>query len=808
MKILKFGGSSISTPENIDKVKNLIYNQPENCVVVISAFEGVTDELFQISTIAAQKNRAYLQRLKKLEDLHYEIIEGIIDYRKKETASCEIIGLLKKLSDMLKAVHLLGDLSEKVQDYIVSFGERISYVILNKYLEKAVTHDVREIVVTNANYGKAVINYEETNINIKKYIKSNEKVNLVSGYVARAKNGLTTTLGRGGSDLTAAVFAAALDASSLEIWTDVDGFMTADPKMVNKAFAIESLSYAEAMELSHFGAEVLYTPTIKPVLKKNIPVRIKNTMDPDKQGTLISNKGKETNTNIKGISSINNVDLITLHGAGLVGVTGISMRLFGALARNNINIILITQASSEASISFAINPQKTNEAIKAINDEFELEISKSNEIKVAIENNLSIIAIVGEKMKNTPGISANLFSSLGRNGINIVAIAQGSSELNISVVIKNRFLKKALNVIHEGFFLSHIKELHLFMVGVGTVGGSLIKQIEQQNESLTSNYGLRINITGIARSKMMLVDEQGISTTGYLEELNKRGEPTNLKLYVEKIKNLNLRNGIFVDCTADESVASLYKDVLSSFASIVTANKIACSSDYSTYNNLKTIAKNNGVKMYYETNVGAGLPIIGTINDLRMSGDKIIRMEAILSGTLNYIFNILSENTPLSKAILLAKEKGFSEPDPRVDLSGIDVVRKLLILCREAGWKMEQKDIKIEKFLPETCFQGTLDEFWEQVKKLDSSFEEKRKKMVAKNKKWRFVASFNLGKAGVSLKEVDDKHPAYQLEGSNNIIQLFTKRYDTEPMVIKGYGAGAEVTAAGVFADIIRVSNI
>jgi aspartokinase/homoserine dehydrogenase 1 len=616
-------------------------------------------------------------------------------------------------------------------------------------------------------------------------------------------------LGRGGSDYTAAIISAALDVSKLEIWTNVDGFMTADPKKVTKALAIEYLSYSEAMELSHFGAEVIYTPTIHPVYQRNIEVLIKNILNPEGKGTLISKDAKRSESSlIKGISSIDNIDLMTLQGAGMVGVKGISSRLFGALARYDINIILITQASSEYSISFALNPDDSDHALKALEAEFEPEIKLRNVMNILIEKDLSVIAIVGEQMKNTPGISANLFTSLGRNGISVIATAQGSSELNISVVIKRESLVKALNVIHEGFFLSHHRDLHLYLVGAGTVGGNLLKQIMNQQEVLLREHHLKINVVGICRSRIMLLNPEGIDLIHYREEMEKQGEKADIELFIQKMKYLNLRNSVFIDCTANPDIAKTYIQVLNAFVSVVTANKIACSSDYALYSNLKRIAREKNVKFMYETNVGAGLPIISTLNDLIRSGDKIVRLEAVLSGTLNFIFNTISEDVPLSKAVQLAMDHGFAEPDPRIDLSGTDVRRKLLILSRESGYPLEDKDIEIVPFLPEDCFTGSLDDFWKAIGKQDAVFEEKRKKLDHEKKKLRFVARLENGAAKIELVEVGASHPAYPLEGSNNIILITTHRYHEQPMVIRGYGAGADVTAAGVFADIIRVANV
>ncbi len=629
------------------------------------------------------------------------------------------------------------------------------------------------------------------------------------GFIASAPTGETTTLGRGGSDYTAAIIAAALEAEVLEIWTDVEGFMTADPKKVEKAYTIENLTYAEAMELSHFGAKVVYTPTLRPVYKAKIPVLVKNTFNPESKGTLINGNVSEPGKSpIKGISSIDHIDLVTLQGPAMVGVTGTSARLFGALAKRNVNVILITQASSEYSITFAVSPAHTSDASESITEEFDREIIRDKELKIVIEKNLSVIAIVGEKMKNTPGISATLFRSLARNGINVIATAQGSSELNISVVIKNESLRKALNVIHDGFFLSPYKEMNLFVAGTGLVGSSLIRQLQKQSKVLFDDHHVKINLLGLANSRKMITGQKALQLDSCRDLLRDEGEKADIREFIQRIRKMNLRNSVFIDCTADARVAALYCEILSAYSSVVTANKIACSSEYTYYQQLKSTAHERGVRFMFETTVGAGLPIIKTISDLVLSGDKIHKIEAVLSGTLNFIFNEMSSELPLSRAIRKAKEKGYTEPDPRIDLSGTDVVRKILILAREAGYQMEQKDVEVNKFLPDSCFDGDLNEFYRKVEELDGEFEKKRLELVKINKKWRFFATLDNGKARVELVEVGQDHPSFYLEGSNNIVLLTTERYRELPMVIKGYGAGADVTAAGVFADLMRVVNV
>jgi len=809
MKVLKFGGSSVSSADNMLTVKKIVESQSGQIVVVVSAVQGVTDKLQELAMLAADNDRTFFRIYNEIEKKHLDIISSLFEEPVKNKVLLQVNSLFKDISDIINGLFLVNDLTLKVKDRILSYGEQLSSLILSQLIDNCVLIDIKNFIKTNSDFGNAKVNFKHTNRLLAYRFKTIKKTAIVPGFIASSDRNETTTLGRGGSDYTAAIIAAALNADRLEIWTDVDGFMTADPRKVKKAFAIESLSYAEAMELSHFGAEVIYTPTIQPVYKKNIEVSVYNTFNPSAKGTTITKQSVNTGSSmIKGISSIDDIALITLQGPGMVGVKGISSRLFGALANRNINIILITQASSEYSITFAIIPEDAQKAVGAIEKEFEPEIKLRNELNILIEKDLSIIAIVGERMKNTPGISANLFSSLGRNGISVIATAQGSSELNISVVIKKESLKKALNVIHEGFFLSHYKELHLYLVGIGRVGSILLAQIKKQQEKLLESHSLKINVIGISNSKKMLIVQDGIDLEKYREELNTSGEKVDIDLFIQKMKYLNQRNSVFIDCTANENIASHYKDIMGSYISVVAANKIACSSEYSVYRDLKKTSKDKNVKFIYETNVGAGLPIISTLNDLIKSGDKIIRIEAVLSGTLNFILNELDEKMPFSKSIRLAIEKGFSEPDPRMDLSGLDVKKKLLILSREANYEIDIDDIKLTPFLPEECFKNSLDDFWRTIEKYDKEFEIKRKKLIAENRKWRYVAELERGKAKIGLKEIDPKHPAYSLEGHNNIILITTERYHEQPMIIRGYGAGAEVTAAGVFADIIRVVNI
>ncbi len=809
MKVLKFGVSSVVSPERIIEIKKIVESQNEQIVVVVSAFKGITEKLLNLCHLAATKDRDFFKVYNEIEGLHLDFISALFEGPKVNDILNRINAYLKELSNIVNGIYLLGDITAKIQDKVLSFGELMSSLIISEVIENSELLDVRNLIKTNSDFGAAKVNFSVTNRQLKFRFRNFDKIAIVPGFIASNERNEATTLGKGGTDYTAAIFAAAIDANRLEIWTDVDGFMTADPKKVRKAFAIESLSYAEAIELSHFGAEVIYTPTIQPVYLKNIEILIKNTLNPKTKGTIISQDDKvKSDKLIKGISSIDDIILVTLQGPGMVGPTGLTGRLFNVLTNNNINIILITQASSEYSITFAISPRDIEEALLLLEKEFEAEIKLRNELIIHVEKELSVIAIVGEQMKNTPGISANLFSSLGRNGISVIATAQGSSELNISVVIKKESLKKALNVIHEGFFLSHIKELHLYLMGIGTVGNQLLDQIKNQKQKLLKENKLNINVIGISNSRKMLMVQEGIDLENYAEQIDKQGERADMDLYLQKMRYLNYRNSVFIDCTANEKVASTYVDILNSFISVVTANKISCSSSYRLYKDLKTIAQDKKVKFMYETNVGAGLPIISTLNDLIRSGDKIISLEAVLSGTLNFILNILSEEIKLSQAVKMAQEKGYSEPDPRIDLSGTDVIRKLIILAREAGYPLEKEDVKIDPFLPADILQGSIDDFWSKIKKYDATFESKRKQVTDKDKKMRYVATLNEGKATIGLQEIDSNHPAFHLEDSNNIIIIQTERYREQPMVIRGYGAGAEVTAAGVFADIIRVANV
>ena len=809
MKVLKFGGTSVGSAKCILQVKDIVESQPEAVVVVVSAVGGITDKLIETADLATKGDSTYETSLSEIRERHFQLIDELINDQKRKNALHDIVGLmLDELGNIYKGVYLISELSKRTSDTIMGYGERMSSAIVNYALDGSALVDARQLIRTEEVYGRSVVNFEITNKAIGDTLADFKGVAVVPGFIASNEKGETSTLGRGGSDYTASIFAAALDAKCLEIWTDVDGFMTADPKVIKKAYTIEQLSYAEAMELSHFGAKVLYPPTIFPVLQKEIPILIKNTMSPENKGTLISKEKVDSKDKaIKGISSINDTCLITMQGAGMVGVIGINHRLFEALAKNNVSVFLVSQASSENSTTFAIKNSDADLAVGAIEDEFSAELERGDINNITVEKDLATIAIVGENMKHTVGLAGKLFNTLGRNGINVIACAQGASELNISFVIKLSSLRKALNVIHESFFLSEYMELNLFLIGVGTVGGDLLQQIAKQQPKLKDENHLVIRVAGVANSKKFVIDREGINIDEYKDLLANGAVKNNLQNFKEAIIEENLYNSVFVDCTASAAVAELYEDLLSHNVHVVTANKVAASSEYENYDNLKQIAKRRGVKFLFETNVGAGLPIINTMNALIKSGDKITKFEAVLSGTLNFIFNTLSSDIKLSKAIEMAKEAGYSEPDPRIDLSGIDVIRKVVILAREAGYKLEQSDVKMIPFMPESCFEGELDNFWRSVNELDDTFEEKRQVLEKEGKKWRYVGKFDNGDASVQLVPVDSQHPFYDLEGSNNIILITTERYADYPMMIKGYGAGASVTAAGVFADIINIAN-
>lgn len=811
MKVLKFGGTSVGSVESILSLKAIVEKeaQKQPIIVVVSALGGITDKLIATSVLAQKGDETWKDEFQAMVERHHKMIDTIItDPRKREQLFNIVDSLFEQLRSIYFGVYLIHDLSKKTQDAIVSYGERLSSNIVATLVQGAKWYDSREFIKTVRKNHKNTLDSELTNRLVRRTFSDLQRISLVPGFISKDRDtDEITNLGRGGSDYTAAIIAAALDAEILEIWTDVDGFMTADPRVIKTAYTIKELSYIEAMELCNFGAKVVYPPTIYPVCVKNIPIRVKNTFNPDGEGSIIKQKVANNDKPIKGISSINGTTLITVAGLSMVGVIGVNRRIFTALADNGISVFMVSQASSENSTSIGVRDQDAKEAVEVLNGEFAKEIETGAMYPMHAENGLATIAVVGENMKNTPGIAGKLFGTLGRAGISMIACAQGAPQTNISFVVKSEHLRKALNAIHDSFFLSEYKVLNLFVCGVGTVGGQLLEQIHNQYEELKRTKRLKLNVVGIATSKKALFNSDGIDLANYRKLLANADESNESKLR-DAIIEMNCFNSVFVDCTASKEVAEIYQPLLEHNISVIAANKIAASSSYEKYARLKETALARGVFFRYETNVGAGLPIIGTINDLRNSGDVILKIEAVLSGTLNFIFNEISADVTLSEAVRRAKEQGYSEPDPRIDLSGKDVIRKLVILAREAGYKVEKTDVEAHLFIPDEFFEGSIDEFWKNLPKLDADFEARRKQLDAEGKRWRFVATFDHGKLSVALKEVDRTHPFYNLQGSNNIVALTTERYREYPMLIQGYGAGASVTAAGVFANIMSIANI
>ena len=811
MKVLKFGGTSVGSVESILSLKAIVEKeaQEQHIIVVVSALSGITDKLIATSVLAQKGDEAWKDEFQAMVERHHKMIDTIItDPRKREQLFNIVDSLFEQLRSIYFGVYLIHDLSKKTQDAIVSYGERLSSNIVATLVQGAKWYDSREFIKTMRKNHKNTLDSELTNRLVRRTFSDLQRISLVPGFISKDRDtDEITNLGRGGSDYTAAIIAAALDADILEIWTDVDGFMTADPRVIKTAYTIKELSYIEAMELCNFGAKVVYPPTIYPVCVKNIPIRVKNTFNPDSEGSIIKQKVANNDKPIKGISSINGTTLITVAGLSMVGVIGVNRRIFTALADNGISVFMVSQASSENSTSIGVRDQDAAEAVEVLNGEFAKEIETGAMFPMHAESGLATIAVVGENMKHVPGIAGKLFGTLGRAGISMIACAQGASQTNISFVVKSEHLRKALNAIHDSFFLSEYKVLNLFVCGVGTVGGQLLEQIHDQYEELKRTKRLKLNVVGIATSKKALFNRDGIDLANYRQLLADAPESNDKKLR-DAIIEMNCFNSVFVDCTASKDVAEIYQPLLEHNISVIAANKIAASSSYEKYALLKETALARGVFFRYETNVGAGLPIIGTINDLRNSGDVILKIEAVLSGTLNFIFNELSADVTMSEAVRRAKEQGYSEPDPRIDLSGKDVIRKLVILAREAGYKVEKTDVEKHLFIPDEFFEGSIEEFWKNLPELDADFESRRKQLDAEGKRWRFVATFDHGKLSVALKEVDSTHPFYNLQGSNNIVALTTERYREYPMLIQGYGAGASVTAAGVFANIMSIANI
>ena len=807
MKVMKFGGTSVGSVDSILSVKRIVEAQQEPVIVVVSALGGITDQLIRTGKMAVEGDPLYQKSFWEIAQRHEDMINAVIEDGKVRRALLAIVhDLLEELRSIYQGVYLIHDLSPKTQAAIVSYGERISSRIVAALVKDAEWYDSRSFIKTEVKGGKNCLATELTNRLVKDNWQTIPKVSLLGGFISSdAESGEVTNLGRGGSDYTASIIAAVLDASVLEIWTDVDGFMTADPRVISTAYVIPELSYVEAMELCNFGAKVVYPPTIYPVCVKHIPILIKNTFNPEAPGSIIKDEVKTDSRIIKGISSIKGTSLITVAGLSMVGVIGVNRRIFTCLADNGISVFLVSQASSENSTSIGVRDEDAEEACRVLNAEFAKEIEDGAMYAMRAEQGLATVAIVGENMKHTPGIAGKLFNALGRSGISVIACAQGASETNISFVIDATHLRKALNVIHDSFFLSEYQVLNLFICGVGTVGGSLIEQIRHQQEKLMRELRLKLNVVGIASGHNAMFDRRGISLDNYREQL-RDAAPSDIQRLHDEVIGMNIFNSVFVDCTASPDVAGLYRDFLDHNINVVAANKIAASGNYADYRELKKTAQLRGVKFLFETNVGAGLPIIRTINDLCNSGDRILRIEAVLSGTLNFIFNTISADVPFSRTVAMAQEEGYSEPDPRIDLSGKDVIRKLVILAREAGYEVSQEDVEVHPLLPQKLFEGTLDEFWKNLPSLAAEFEKRRQKLEQEHKAWRYVAKYADGHACVSLEEFSKDHSFYVLEGSNNIVMLTTERYHKYPMLIQGYGAGASVTAAGVFADIMSLA--
>ncbi len=815
MKVMKFGGSSVGTAESIKKVISIIADNArvpgQRIAVISSAMQGVTNMLTDLARFASENAGDYKEQLAAIEKKHFEAAKSLLDIKNQSSTLAELKKMINELEDLIHGVYLLRELSLRTMDLVLSFGERLSCTLIARYarqegLEVAFV-DARSLIRTDDRFGKARVIKDVTYRQIRSYFKEHDEIPIITGFIASNDKGVTTTLGRGGSDYTAALVGAAVRADVIEIWTDVDGVMTADPRQVKSAFSLSEMTYEEAMEMSHFGTRVIYPPTLQPAFHEKIPLVIKNTFNPDFPGTVVHSKTGDGEYMVKGVSSIERISLVNLEGSGMVGVAGVSSRLFGALARKQISVILITQASSEHSICFAIRPEDTEPAKSTIVEEFQLEIQSGKVNEPVIDHDMAIVAIIGENMRKIPGISGKMFGSLGKNGINVVAIAQGSSERNLSVVISHADLRKALNTIHQVFFLSDVKTLNVFIVGTGLIGSTLLAQIGKQRQYLEEEKMLRINVAGLANSRQMIIDRDGIDL-GRWQELLKAGRKSNTGKFIEEMCTMNASNSIFVDCTASKEVVRHYEKVLQQNISITTPNKNAAAGDYETYRRLKQKAFRHGIKFLFETNVGAGLPVITTLNDLLMSGDKILKIEGVLSGTLSYIFNNFDGVKPFSEVVKEARELGYTEPDPRDDLNGKDVARKILILAREVGEQLDLPDVEVENILPEACLQAPdAEAFLEALAGEDSHFESKRAEAASRGKVLRYIAGLENGKAKVGLRAVGTDSPFYSLSGSDNMITFVTDRYLDRPLVIKGPGAGAEVTAAGVFAEIISLGH-
>ena len=825
MRILKFGGTSVGSVESIKQVIAIIENHRQNgdeIAVVLSAMGGVTNQLIEIGRMAITGETDYMELVRRIEDRHFNIIKALIPVKEQGKVVAHVRGIINELEDLLRGVSLIRELTPRTHDLITSFGERLSTTIITECVKSrrgdgpgtpAQYLDARTIIKTDTQFGQAGVNFALTNELVQAHFakttgSAGAPVQLITGFIGSTEKNETTTLGRGGSDYTASIIGAALNADVIDIWTDVDGMMTADPRKVPNAFNIPTITYAEAMELSHFGAKVIYPPSLQPAFARNIPIQVLNTFNPTHDGTLVSRTAERRQYTITGISSIDDIALVNVQGSGMIGVAGVSAKLFGVLATHKISVILISQASSEHSICFAIDPRGAENVKNILDAEFATEIAHGHIDNIAIERDLSVIATVGEGMRKSSGIAGKLFSVLGKNGVNIVAVAQGSSEINISVVINKNNLSKALNALHNIFFQSEARVLNLYLVGTGLIGKTLLKQIFEQNDYLRTEKLLKICVVGMTNTRKMLLAPRGIDLDTWHERLLTEGVTTSLPAFVEKIMDYNLPNSVFIDCTSDKDIVQFYESLLDANISVVTPNKVANSGPYSEYRRLQRTALNRGVKFLYETNVGAGLPIINTVQGLMTAGDRFLKIEAILSGTLSFIFNTFRPGTSFADIVREAKEKGYTEPDPRDDLSGQDVARKILILAREAGFPLEPDDVTINNLLPQSCLNApTIPAFFEELTRSNAYFETLLSNAEAKGEKLRFVASFENNKAVVELRSVGPEHPFYQLTGADNIVSFITERYKDRPLVIKGPGAGAEVTASGVFADVVSIGS-
>ncbi len=815
MQVLKFGGTSVANAENINKVAGIVQRvmAKDKTIVVVSALGGVTDSLLKAGVLAANADQSYKQVLQEITQRHLAVVKNLLPVTNQSSILSHVMQQCNEIEDVCNGVFLLQELSNRTKDKIVSYGELLSSQIISAYLNgievKNAWVDCRKLIITDSNFTKANVNFEVTNKKIQDYFsETTDHLFIAPGFVSSDAEGYPTTLGRGGSDFTAAIFGSALDAGSVEIWTDVSGMMTADPRLVPNAKPIANISYHEAMELSHFGAKVIYPPTIQPLLRKNIPVWVKNTFASDDHGTVIQTIAEQVNGNIiRGISSINRIALLSLEGASMVGIPGFSKRLFEALANHTINVILITQASSEHSICVGVDEAYADRAKAVVDQAFSYEIETGKVNPLSVEKDLAIVALVGDNMRSHPGTSGKMFGALGRNGVNVRAIAQGSSERNISAVIASEDVKKAINVLHEEFFETTYKQVNLFIVGTGNVGSKLLGQLQQQQRYLADHLLLQINVAGIANSKKMVFDDEGIDLKNWKATLD-NGNNMNLDEFVQIIQSKNLRNSVFVDITANDAVASVYDRLFEKSVAVVACNKIACSSPFAYYKRLKDLAREHNTSFHFETNVGASLPIIGTLNDLLRSGDEVKKIQAVLSGTLNFVFNNYNATRSFAQVVRQAQNEGYTEPDPRLDLSGKDVMRKIMILAREAGEKLEMEDISNTPFMPESCMRGSVEDFYEEMERQEEHFKALYKAAEKEGKKLKFVAQYENGKAAVGLQHIDPAHDFYHLYGKDNIVLFYTNRYIEQPMVVKGAGAGAEVTASGVFADIIRAARV